>query len=115
MISDIKIPDSKIAREAGELVRQHESEKLFNHSVLVFLFGAKGSRQNLTFGSETSSATRKIVRRSRPKPSQARLAGRLRCATLTLLHTFLAATFVLRRSTSVEMAVILQQHRLEIW
>jgi HD superfamily phosphodiesterase len=53
MISGIKIPDSKIAREAAELVRQHESEMLFNHSVRVFLFGAmKGIRQNLKFDSE---------------------------------------------------------------
>jgi hypothetical protein len=53
MLSGIKIPDSKIAREAAELVRQHESELLFNHSVRVFLFGAmKGVRQNLKFDSE---------------------------------------------------------------
>ena len=53
MISGVKIPDSKIAREATELVRQHASELLFNHSVRVFLFGAmKGIRQNLKFDSE---------------------------------------------------------------
>ena len=53
MISGVKIPDSKIAREAAELVRQHESELLFNHSVRVFLFGAaKGIRQNLKFDPE---------------------------------------------------------------
>jgi predicted hydrolase (HD superfamily) len=53
MISGVKIPDSKIAREATELVRQHESETLFNHSVRVFLFGSmKGIRQNLKFDSE---------------------------------------------------------------
>jgi hypothetical protein len=53
MISGIRIPDSKIAREAAELVRQHESEMLFNHSVRVFLFGAmKGIRQNLKFDPE---------------------------------------------------------------
>src|SRR6187200_1370950 len=53
VISGIKIPDSKIAREAAELVRQHESEMLFNHSVRVFMFGAmKGIRQNLKFDSE---------------------------------------------------------------
>jgi HD domain len=53
MISGVKIPDSKIAREAAELVRQHESELLFNHSVRVFLFGAmKGIRQSLQFDSE---------------------------------------------------------------
>ncbi len=53
MIPSVKIPDSKIAREAAELVRQHESEMLFNHSVRVFLFGAmKGARQNLKFDPE---------------------------------------------------------------
>jgi HD domain len=53
ILSGIKIPDSKIAREAAELVRQHESELLFNHSVRVFLFGAmKGIRQSLQFDSE---------------------------------------------------------------
>ena len=53
MISGIKIPDSKIAREAADLVRQHESELLYNHSVRVFLFGAmKGIRQNFQFDPE---------------------------------------------------------------
>ena len=50
VFSGIKIPDSKIAREAAELVRQYETEMLFNHSVRVFVFGAmKGVRQNLKF------------------------------------------------------------------
>ena len=53
MISGVKIPDSKIAREAAELVRSYEDEMLFNHSVRVFVFGAmKGIRQNLKFDSE---------------------------------------------------------------
>jgi HD domain-containing protein len=53
VISGIKIPDSKIAREAAELVRQHATELLFNHSVRVYVFGAmKGIRQNLKFDSE---------------------------------------------------------------
>jgi hypothetical protein len=53
VFSDIRIPDSKIAREAAELVRQHENEMLYNHSVRVFVFGAmKGIRQNLKFDSE---------------------------------------------------------------
>src|SRR6201991_2049097 len=52
-ISGVKIPDSKLAREAAELVRQHESEMLFNHSVRVYVFGAmKGIRQKLKFDSE---------------------------------------------------------------
>jgi hypothetical protein len=47
VISGIKLPDSQIAREASEFVRQHEPEILFNHSVRVYLFGAmKGTRQN---------------------------------------------------------------------
>ena len=53
MISTVKIPDSKIAREAAELVRQYEFELLFNHSVRVFLFGAmKGIRDGLNFDAE---------------------------------------------------------------
>jgi HD superfamily phosphodiesterase len=53
VISGIKIPDSKIAREAAELVRQHETDLLFNHSVRVYVFGAmKGIRQHLKFDSE---------------------------------------------------------------
>ncbi|MFE1599476.1 HD domain-containing protein [Methylobacterium sp. ID0610] len=52
-ISGIRIPDSKIAREAAELVRQHESEMLFNHSVRVYVFGAmKGVRDGLKFDPE---------------------------------------------------------------
>jgi HD domain len=51
--SGVEIPDSKIAREATELVRHHESEVLFNHSVRVYLFGAmKGIRQKLKFDAE---------------------------------------------------------------
>ncbi len=40
VISGIKIPDSKMAREAAELVREHQTEMLFNHSVRVYVFGA---------------------------------------------------------------------------
>ena len=53
VISGVKIPDSKLALEAAELVRQHETEMLFNHSVRVYVFGAmKGMRQNLKFDFE---------------------------------------------------------------
>ncbi|WP_424628501.1 HD domain-containing protein [Bradyrhizobium sp. SYSU BS000235] len=52
-ISGIKLPDSQIAREATELVREHESEILFNHSIRVYVFGAmKGVRQTLKFDPE---------------------------------------------------------------
>src|SRR4029450_5774886 len=52
-ISGVKIPDSKLAQEAAELVRQYENEMLFNHSVRVYAFGAiKGFSQKLKFDSE---------------------------------------------------------------
>lgn len=53
VISGVKIPDSKLAREATELVRLYEDEMLFNHSVRVYVFGAmRGLRQKLKFDSE---------------------------------------------------------------
>src|ERR1700760_3147705 len=53
VISGVRIPDSKLAREAAELVRSCETEMLFNHSVRVYVFGAmKGLRQKLKFDSE---------------------------------------------------------------
>jgi hypothetical protein len=44
-ISGIKIPDSALAREVTELVRDTESELLFNHSSRVYYFGAIAARQ----------------------------------------------------------------------
>ena len=53
VISGVTIPDSKLAREATELVRSYEDEMLFNHSVRVYVFGAmKGQRQKLKFDAE---------------------------------------------------------------
>src|ERR1700743_3399214 len=53
VISGVEIPDSQLAREATELVRQYEDAMLFNHSVRVYAFGAiKGIRQQLKFDSE---------------------------------------------------------------
>lgn len=53
IVSGVKIPDSKLAREAAELVRDHETETLFNHSVRVYVFGAiKGLREQLKFDPE---------------------------------------------------------------
>lgn len=52
-IAGITIPDSKLAREATQLVKETESTLLFNHSTRVFLFGAlAGTRKNLKFDSE---------------------------------------------------------------
>ncbi|PKU22990.1 HD domain-containing protein [Telmatospirillum siberiense] len=53
MTNAIKIPDSRLAREVTELVRDTESELLFNHSSRVYLFGAlAGGHRGLTFDSE---------------------------------------------------------------
>jgi HD superfamily phosphodiesterase len=52
-IADIKIPDSKLAREVTELVRDIESALLFHHSTRVYLFGAlAGVRKQLKFDAE---------------------------------------------------------------
>jgi hypothetical protein len=39
-ISGVRIPDSKIAREVTELIRDTESDLLFYHSVRVYFWGA---------------------------------------------------------------------------
>ncbi|ADH88521.1 metal dependent phosphohydrolase [Ancylobacter novellus DSM 506] len=47
------IPDSRLARQATELVRDTASELIFNHSSRVYLFGAlAGTHRNLTFDRE---------------------------------------------------------------
>jgi HD superfamily phosphodiesterase len=47
------IPDSKLAREVTEIVRDTESELLFNHSSRVYLFAAlAGDRRGLKFDPE---------------------------------------------------------------
>jgi hypothetical protein len=52
-IPGIRIPDSIIAREATELVRDTESELLFLHSMRVYAWGAlAGQRQGLMFDPE---------------------------------------------------------------
>ena len=52
-IAGIQIPDSQMARAATQLVRDTETELLFNHSRRVFLFGAlAGQRKQLQFDAE---------------------------------------------------------------
>src|SRR6266851_2149632 len=52
-ISGVTIPDSKLAREATELVRDTESPLLFNHSTRVYYFGSlAGKRRGLKFDPE---------------------------------------------------------------
>jgi HD domain-containing protein len=52
-VQGVRIPDSKLAREITELVRDTESPLLFHHSSRVFYFGAlAGRRRNLSFDPE---------------------------------------------------------------
>lgn len=52
-VDGITIPDSKLAREVTELVRDTESPLLFNHSSRVYYFGAlAGLHRNLKFDRE---------------------------------------------------------------
>lgn len=52
-ISSVKIPDSSMAREVTEIVRDTAGELLFNHSSRVYLFGAMaGERRGLTYDTE---------------------------------------------------------------
>jgi hypothetical protein len=47
------IPDTKLAREATEILREHGTDLLFNHSLRVYLFGAEqGRKQKLKFDPE---------------------------------------------------------------
>jgi hypothetical protein len=51
--SKIVVPDSQLAREITEFVRDTESELLFNHSSRVYQFGAlTGERRRIRFDSE---------------------------------------------------------------
>ena len=48
IIAGIRIPDSKLAREATGLLRDHGTPLLFAHSLRVFLFGSlRGRRRGL--------------------------------------------------------------------
>jgi hypothetical protein len=52
-IAGVKVPDSRLAQEATELIRDTESPLLFNHSTRVYYFGSlAGKRRGLTFDPE---------------------------------------------------------------
>ncbi len=53
VIAGIRIPDSKLAREATDVLREHGTELLVAHSLRVYLFGAiRGCHRGLTFDHE---------------------------------------------------------------
>ena len=43
--SALTIPDSLLAKEATDLLREHSTDLLFNHSIRVYLFAAEYGRQ----------------------------------------------------------------------
>src|SRR5690349_3020749 len=45
-VAGIKIPDSTIAKQATELLMQHGTELLFNHSLRAFLFASLHGKKN---------------------------------------------------------------------
>jgi hypothetical protein len=52
-ISGIRIPDSKLAREVTQLVRDTENDLLYHHSVRVYFWGAlAGKHRGMTFDPE---------------------------------------------------------------
>jgi hypothetical protein len=52
-VAGIVVPDSKLAREVTELVRDTESALLFHHSSRAYYWGAlTGKRRNLRFDPE---------------------------------------------------------------
>jgi len=52
-LSSVSIPDSKLAHEIAEFIRDTESELLFNHSSRVYHFGAlAGQHRGLSFDRE---------------------------------------------------------------
>lgn len=52
-ISDVRVPDSKLAREVTRFIRDTESDLLFHHSVRVYFWGAiAGKRRRLSFDPE---------------------------------------------------------------
>ena len=51
--STLVIPDSALVKEAEQILREHSTDLLFNHSIRVYLFAAEqGRQQNLRFDPE---------------------------------------------------------------
>src|SRR3954447_21275462 len=52
-VSPVPIPDSRLVRDATELIRRVESDLLYNHSLRVYAFGAlQGERLGLSYDPE---------------------------------------------------------------
>ncbi len=52
-LQEVQIPDTKLAREITEFIRETESDLLYNHSSRVYMFAASaGKRRGLKFDDE---------------------------------------------------------------
>jgi hypothetical protein len=45
-VAGIKIPDSRLAKDAADILREHGDKLLWNHSNRVFLFGAVNGKKS---------------------------------------------------------------------
>src|ERR1700733_9890421 len=53
LINGVRVPDTKLAREITEFIRDTETELLFNHSSRVYYFAAlAGKQRGLKFDAE---------------------------------------------------------------
>ncbi|HZG70277.1 MAG TPA: hypothetical protein VEY51_01985 [Chondromyces sp.] len=44
-VAGIKIPDSRLAKDAADILREHGNNLLWNHPNRVFLFGAVNGKK----------------------------------------------------------------------
>src|SRR5262249_33759656 len=52
-LANIRIPDTRLAKEAHDILREYSTELLYNHSNRVYLFAAEqGRERNLRFDPE---------------------------------------------------------------
>jgi hypothetical protein len=51
------IPDSLLAKEATDILHEHSTDLLFNHSIRVYLFAAEQGRQNKSSALTLNSST----------------------------------------------------------
>ena len=89
-IADVRIPDSKLAREVTELVRDTESPLLFHHSSRVYYFGAlAGKHRGLKFDPELLYTGAMFHDMGLTHPHKAPTSG-----SKSMVRTLLAISFV---------------------
>jgi hypothetical protein len=56
-IDDVRIPDSKMAKDLTHLIRDLETDLLFNHSTRVYFFGALTGKRRGSFSTSLRCST----------------------------------------------------------